>query len=130
MYLFVHNESLLHSPTSYSPTPPFPHSPTQHIVEEGATHKCKVALSTLEQYPDASNPKSLLDKFRVQSVAIDSKTTIEEVATLWKRLESSHKPKEGVILYQEDKIKVKLVVPAMELTVGPPFVHAVPYFSQ
>ena len=83
--------------------------PTQGYIPAAATKQCKIVLSALSAYPDASNAKNVRDKFLVQSVAIGGE--VDDLSRFWKEREARHAAKDGRYAYAEQIVKCKLNVP-------------------
>jgi hypothetical protein len=45
--------------------------PTQELIPPNSEKKVAIVIQKMAQYPDASNPKNVKDKFLVQSMKID-----------------------------------------------------------
>jgi hypothetical protein len=89
--------------------------PTQDILKPREEKLCKIVLSAMSTYPDATNPKNVKDKFLIQSLPLDSeliKSDGFDLGKFWKLKESEHNPKENIFAFHEERIKCKLNVPA------------------
>ena len=84
--------------------------PTQGYIPPHTTKQCKIVLSALSAYPDASNSKNVRDKFLVQSVTIGSE--VDDLGRFWKERETRHAVKDGRYAYAEQIVKCKLNVPS------------------
>ena len=83
--------------------------PTQGYIPPNSTKQCKIVLSALSTYPDASNSKNVRDKFLVQSITIAGE--VDDLSRFWKEREMRHAVKDGRYAYAEQIVKCKLNVP-------------------
>ena len=83
--------------------------PTQDYIPPHASRTCKIVMSQLSAYPDASNPKAVKDKFLVQSAEVG--VEVGDLSRYWKEREARHSVKEGRYAYAEQIVKCKLNVP-------------------
>ena len=86
--------------------------PTQGYIPPHATKQCKIVLSALNAYPDASNSKAVRDKFLVQSVTVGGE--VDDLSRFWKEREARHGVKDGRYAYAEQIVKCKLNVPTAD----------------